>query len=176
MNTVLEQVFETGELGVCVKDSQGKVLQQNRLCLDICGDCLGQVCKVACMELYARDKSRQWQNWGSHVYHNSYAHNGFYDITLLCNNENLITFLQPLSEKHQKALDYYTGMNLTKREMEILSYIIKGASNLDICEQLSVSKATIKTHLNNVYKKLNDKGVELKYFPKNRLLSLRETG
>ncbi len=170
MNTALEQAFDAGDLGVCVKDSKGKVLQQNKVCLGICGDCVGEICNVACMELYAKDKSRQW---GSHVYKNSYAHDGFYDITLLCNDENMITFLQPLDEKYKKALAYYREMEFTKREVEILSYIIRGASNPEICEQLSVSRATIKTHLNNVYKKVNDKGVELKYFPKNRLLNMK---
>jgi DNA-binding CsgD family transcriptional regulator len=174
MKSVLQQAFEAHDLGVCVKDSEGKVLQQNKVCLGICGDCVGKVCNVACMELYAKDKSRQWNNWGSHVYNNSYAHGDFYDITLLCNDVNMITFLQPLEEKYKKALTYYQKMELTKREMEIFSYIIKGASNSEICEQLSVSRATLKTHLNNVYKKVNDKGMELKYLPGNRLLITKE--
>ena len=171
MNSVLEPAFIDNDLGVCVKDPEGTVLQQNKVCLDICGDCLGKVCNVACMELYAKDKSRQWNKWGSHLYKNSYAHDGFYDITLLCSNTHMITFLQPLEEKYEKAFAYYETLNLTKREMEILSYIIKGASNSEICEKISVSRATIKTHLNNVYKKANDINLELKYLPKNRLAS-----
>lgn len=171
MKTLLEPTLIDNDLGVCVKDPNGKVIEQNKLCLKICGDCLGEVCKVACMELYANDKSRQWSNWGSHVYKNSYAHDGFYDITLLCSNTHMITFLQPLDEKYKKALDYYKTINLTKREEEILSYIIKGASNTEICDMISVSRATIKTHINNVYKKANDMNLELKYLPKNRIAS-----
>jgi len=171
MNTFLEPALIDNDLGVCVKDADGKVIEQNKLCLDICGDCLGKVCTVACMELYANDKSRQWNKWGSHVYKNSYAHDGFYDITLLCSNTHMITFLQPLEEKYKKALNYYKKINLTKREEEILSYIIQGASNTEICDKISVSKATIKTHLNNVYKKANDMNLELRYLPRNRLAS-----
>ena len=171
MDTFLEATLMDNDLGVCVKDAKGKVIQQNKLCLDICGDCLGKVCNVACMELYANDKSRQWNQWGSHVYKNSYAHDGFYDITLLCSNTHMITFLQPLEDSYKEALDYYKKINLTKREEEILSYIIRGASNADICDKISISKATIKTHINNVYKKAHDMNLALKYLPENRLAS-----
>lgn len=44
---------------------------------------------------------------------------------------------------------------LTQRELEILKMISKGASNADIAEKLFVKEVTIKTHLNNIYKKLN---------------------
>ncbi len=171
MESVIEQTFLSDDMGVCVKDTSGKVLQQNALCLDICGDCSGDVCEVACMELYAKDESQQWQNWGSRVYKNSFAHHAYYDITLLCTENRMITFLQPLKEKYKMALSYYEQLNLTKRETEIISLIIQGVSNLDICEKLSISKATIKTHLNNIYKKVSDQGIELKYIPKNRLFA-----
>lgn len=171
MNNMLGATFTDRDLGVCIKDTEGKVLEQNELCLKVCGNCVGQVCTVACMALYEKDKSRRWDNWGSHIYENSYAHDGFYDITLLRSNTHMITFLQPLKEKYQKALNYYKDANLTKRETEILSFIIKGVSNTDICNKISVSKATIKTHINNIYKKVNDMNLELKYLPKNRAAS-----
>jgi len=44
---------------------------------------------------------------------------------------------------------------LTQRELEILKMVSKGASNADIAEKLFVKEVTIKTHLNNIYKKLN---------------------
>jgi DNA-binding CsgD family transcriptional regulator len=121
------------------------------------------------MELYAKDESRQWQNWGSRVYNNSFVHNAYFDITLLCSEEHLVTFLQPLKDKYKVALSYYEQLNLTKRETEIISLIIQGISNCDIYKKLSVSKATLKTHLNNIYKKVDDQGLELKYIPNNRL-------
>lgn len=171
MVSVLEQTFLSDDMGVCIKDSTGKVLQQNKLCHKICGDCLGDVCEVACMEFYAKDETRQWKNWGSRVYNNSFVHEAFYDITLLCSEEHLVTFLQPLKEKYKIALAYYKKSNLTKRETEVISLIIQGVSNSDIYEELSVSKATLKTHLNKIYKKVNDRGMELKYIPNNRLSS-----
>jgi DNA-binding NarL/FixJ family response regulator len=46
-------------------------------------------------------------------------------------------------------------VELTQREQEILSYVAKGASNAQIAQKLFVKDTTIKTHLNNIYKKLN---------------------
>jgi DNA-binding CsgD family transcriptional regulator len=169
MKTVLEQTFQGESFAVCIKDSAGKVQMQNELCLGICGNYADKVCDIGCMELYAKDKSQQWQNWGSRVYNNSFVHNAYYDITLLCSDQHLITFLQPLKAKYEKALAYYKDINLTKREMEIVSLIVQGSSNTEICDHLSVSRATLKTHLNNIYKKVNDSGLALKYIPNKRL-------
>lgn len=44
---------------------------------------------------------------------------------------------------------------LTPREREILSLVATGASNEQIAEELFVSPATIKTHLQHTYKKLS---------------------
>ncbi len=169
MKTVLEQTFLGNDMGVCIKNLSGKVLQQNKLCSKICGERTGEICEVACMEIYAKDDSRQWNGWGSRVYNNSFVHDAYYDITLLCNQESLITFLQPLKDKHRTAIEYYENIDLTKRETQIIILIIQGVSNTDICKQLFVSKATLKTHLNKIYKKAKDKGKVLKYLPVKRL-------
>lgn len=43
---------------------------------------------------------------------------------------------------------------LTQREKEILKRVTKGMSNQDIANDLCVKDVTIKTHLNNIFKKL----------------------
>ncbi|MCE7575019.1 response regulator transcription factor [Aliivibrio fischeri] len=50
-----------------------------------------------------------------------------------------------------------TSISLTTRESEILRLLASGASNLDISNSLFVSENTVKTHLYNVFKKLNVK-------------------
>ncbi|MFB3887379.1 MAG: response regulator [Thermodesulfobacteriota bacterium] len=47
---------------------------------------------------------------------------------------------------------------LTSREIEIVSRVAQGMSNKAIADHLSVSEGTIKTHLHNVYKKLEVDG------------------
>ncbi len=44
---------------------------------------------------------------------------------------------------------------LTLREKEVLNLVAKGASNQEIAEKLFVREVTVKTHLNNIFKKLN---------------------
>jgi len=47
------------------------------------------------------------------------------------------------------------GSMLTRREAQILALVSAGASNEDIAEKLSLSPHTVKTHLYNVFKKIN---------------------
>ncbi|WP_042012457.1 LuxR C-terminal-related transcriptional regulator [Aeromonas fluvialis] len=46
---------------------------------------------------------------------------------------------------------------LTTREQEIIRYLMTGASNVEIADSLFVSEHTVKSHLYNVFKKLNVK-------------------
>ncbi len=46
------------------------------------------------------------------------------------------------------------GANLTKREMDVLGLVASGASNEQIGDKLCISPHTVKTHMYNVFKKL----------------------
>ena len=83
--------------------------------------------------------------------------------------KNIITFLQPLKDKYEQALAYYQGKGLTRRETEVVSLTIRGVTNIDICQSLSISKATLRTHLNNIYRKLRELGEEPAFIPANRV-------
>lgn len=170
MDKLLEQSLDTGEIATCVKDSEKVVLSQNDYCRKICGERQGEVCETGCMALYARDTRQQWKGWGSRAYKNSLLHGSFFDVTLLCSAENIITFLQPLKDKYEMALAYYGDKGLTRRETEVVSLTIRGVSNPEICEQLSISKATLRTHLNNVYRKFRELGEVPAFMPANRVV------
>lgn len=49
------------------------------------------------------------------------------------------------------------GFDLTEREREILGLLVDGLSNLEISKQLSISMATVKYHLTNIFTKLGAK-------------------
>jgi NarL family two-component system response regulator LiaR len=49
------------------------------------------------------------------------------------------------------------GFDLTEKEREVLPFLVKGFSNQEISAQLSISLATVKFHLNNIFTKLGAK-------------------
>jgi two-component system NarL family response regulator len=46
------------------------------------------------------------------------------------------------------------GPGLTSRELDVLALIVKGNSNKEIAAALTISEATVKTHINNILSKL----------------------
>lgn len=47
------------------------------------------------------------------------------------------------------------GNELTPREVQVLEYVVKGASNKDIAESLHIAENTVKIHLRNILEKLH---------------------
>ncbi len=70
--------------------------------------------------------------------------------TILLEKEVIIN--QETFELNQNAI---TDLGLSKRELEVLTLMAAGMSNQQIAERLFVSVNTIKTHLSNVFLKLD---------------------
>jgi NarL family two-component system response regulator LiaR len=47
------------------------------------------------------------------------------------------------------------GHDLTPREREVLALLVKGHTNREIAQQLSVSRSTVKIHVSNILKKID---------------------
>jgi LuxR family maltose regulon positive regulatory protein len=58
-----------------------------------------------------------------------------------------------ISQAEIEALS--TSASISPREQEVLRLISVGYSNCELAQKLSISEATVKTHLSNIYKKLN---------------------
>ncbi|UTZ43267.1 LuxR C-terminal-related transcriptional regulator [Vibrio campbellii] len=59
--------------------------------------------------------------------------------------------------RHSRPLNKTVPAILTKREQQIITFLSMGASNQQIAEQLFVSENTVKTHLHNIFKKIDVK-------------------
>lgn len=58
-------------------------------------------------------------------------------------------------EARRTFRDHFAGkMRLTKREMELIPYLIHGKTSNQIAQELSISPLTIETHRKNIFKKL----------------------
>lgn len=64
----------------------------------------------------------------------------------------------------------YSEICLTNREQQILRKLVTGASNSEIADSLFVSEHTVKSHLYNIFKKINVKNrVQAVFWAKNNL-------
>lgn len=59
--------------------------------------------------------------------------------------------------RQEKGVPQHPNIILTNREQQILQKLMTGASNMEIADSLFLSEHTVKTHLYNVFKKLNVK-------------------
>lgn len=75
-----------------------------------------------------------------------------YDTLHKKSDENKEAYFKiDLNNVSQKTLD---GYNITSREREIISLLINGYSYNRISDELVISLPTVKTHIQNIYKKL----------------------
>ena len=54
----------------------------------------------------------------------------------------------------ERLAERMAGQELTGRELQVLELIVKGRSNKDISTELSISEATVKSHINSLLSKL----------------------
>jgi two-component system NarL family response regulator len=54
----------------------------------------------------------------------------------------------------ERLAERMSGSDLTSREQEVLQQIVAGKSNKEIGTHLSISEATVKSHINNILSKL----------------------
>ncbi len=67
----------------------------------------------------------------------------------------LLSMLQPALARLMRPPDRVTAMpDLSSAERRILDLVSLGASNRDVADQLSVSEATVRKHLEHTYRKL----------------------
>jgi len=87
----------------------------------------------------------------------------YLDILLFSNEKNhmyrYLTLIHDYNTMLHNLINYHCKKSaLTKRESEILKCVMQGMSNAGISLLLNIELSTVKTHLNNVYSKLEIDG------------------
>jgi len=65
-----------------------------------------------------------------------------------------LAWMPPEVQTALAARDTSAARELTAREHEIVRCVASGLRNAEVGEQLSITEATVKTHLNNIFQKL----------------------
>ncbi len=79
-----------------------------------------------------------------------YAISKWINIILGCIVFGLLAFVYSLKRNKNKSI-----ASLSKQEVNIKNLILQGKSNKEIANELFVSLSTVKTHITNIYQKLN---------------------
>ncbi|USN47535.1 MAG: helix-turn-helix transcriptional regulator [Pseudobdellovibrionaceae bacterium] len=69
-------------------------------------------------------------------------------------DDQYVIVLTPQDEILEARLEALKSFLITPREFEISAMILKGFSNREIGEHLNIAPSTVKTHLNNIYRKI----------------------
>lgn len=159
MTSELSHVLEFKDMGLCVSEEDGTVLFQNQLCQSICGEHKASQCHM-CSDLRLQHITG---NGMVSLLSNSNAQHGDHQIVgdQLCNiykfsekNSKQVTILQPIPDQKKQLCLYFQAAGFTEREIDIALLMVENKTNTDIQKVLVITKATLKTHLNHMYKKL----------------------
>lgn len=141
------------KVGVCVKSSNTTVEYQNRMSENICGSQIGQICSKGCMA-QLKTKNHEILSGNYKLFRNTQLDNDSADTIIIHDGEKITTLLFSQKENIQKQLNTLAEYNLTKSELNIMKKFLEGHSNIEITKSLFISKSTLRTHLNNIYKKI----------------------
>ena len=143
--------------GICIKDTQARILHQNAVCRDICGDRYGTFCRDGCMKSFDIHSDWPLLNMGGKLQVNLELINGsHYDTIIFNDGEDIVSLLFRVKGRNTEHLRFSKKYGLSEREAEVITLAIEGHSNFAISKKLFISTTTLKTHLNNIYKKLPD--------------------
>ncbi|UOF01876.1 response regulator transcription factor [Bdellovibrio reynosensis] len=144
-------------LGVCIKDQQRCVIFQNSRSKKLCGEIVGAVCQKTCFKLLSEVAECTPVTECINVFKKVSVEGKTVDVVMIDDGEKITTLLHEVFEEPDsdvKREAFYVSKGLTKSEIRIMKMVHQGSTNAQIAEKLFISKATLKTHLNNIYKKI----------------------
>lgn len=145
---------DLGNTGICVKSKDTTVEYQNSVCEKICGNQQGKKCIKGCVLKINANESNQVFKPGFELFRNMNVDASSVDCVIFNDGEKIITLLVNNQEIIQQQLNLIKKYKLSASELNIIKKFLEGTTNTEIAKQLFISKSTLRTHLNNIYKKL----------------------
>lgn len=146
--------FSTSGMGVCLKTPNQIVEYQNDVCKRVCGKKDGKKCEDGCMKGFRRAKVDADFEKGI-VFLNQIDSDGKkIDAVVVNDGRSILTVFLECEKSKSKLIAKLERYGLTDSEKKILNLVMMGFSNRKISGDFCVSLQTIRTHLNNIYKKI----------------------
>ncbi len=154
MASRFERVLNKSGIPACLVNSEKKVLYQNEACKELCGKIAKRKCPQGCISACEKTLGLRIPRDGVHFFPNIKVGNQLFDVVFFGEGQYRINLLHPLRQKYDSWLKRFKGRGISRREMEIVRLCLQGFTNSKITQKLFISRATLKTHLNNIYKKI----------------------
>lgn len=145
---------QSNGIGVCIKDITGLVTEQNDACRKICGNQVGQVCEKGCMARYKISVVSPAFDVGIHPLSQVETDNVRVEAVIINDGTHLTTLLLDAAVSLRPKLEHLQRFGLTATESVVLEHYLFGLTRTQIATKMCISIKTIKTHLNNIYKKI----------------------
>lgn len=154
MASWFEGAFGKNGTSLCLLRSNNVVAYQNSACKKLCGTHAGELCPQACVCTCEKMQERPLEENGIQLFKNMRLGKEFFDILFYSALPFRLVMFYPLKQKFEAWSKRLKEHDLSRREMEIAGLRLQGLNNSAISQKLAISKATLKTHLNNIYKKM----------------------
>ncbi len=155
-----KEALRKNKTSLCLLKGDNKVFYQNSVCKKLCGNLSGTSCPQTCVLTCEKNLGRPIGEEGIQFLSNNKVGNQFFDVLFFNALPYRMVLLYPLKQKYDAWLKRFKEKELSRRETEIANLCLQGFTNSRILKRLSISKATLKTHLNNIYKKMPEARLE----------------
>lgn len=154
INLIMERGSEVySQIGMCVRNADGFVLERNQVAISTCGQFCDQICMREIRSVM--QEGLENKKAGFHLYPKIKTTEAkIADMVVAVVGPRVMTFVYPLDVQIEQDLAKYKDFKLTVSETRILGQLLVGKNNQDIADKLFISRATLKKHLNNIYKKI----------------------
>ena len=149
-----DEAFGDSRSNICVQREGGKIFYQNSSCRKLCGNFFGKICPQTCVSSCEKAAGQRLNGEGLQFFGYRKVGNQHFDVLFFGEEPWRLILLYPLQRKYEAWMKRFQERNLSRRELEIANLCLQGLTNSKIMGELSISKATLKTHLNNLYKKI----------------------
>lgn len=153
--TATEAAPDAFTFGICVKSPDWMIEHQNASCIAICGNNIGKRCQDTCWRVTRSTALGTGREVGIKAFKNKGFRNNACDVAMVFQEDRITSFLCPLTEEAEREKQALQTRGLTNREIEIFQLRKRGFKNIEIEHELNISRATLKTHIGHILKKIN---------------------